>query len=188
MSKKTEKGQAFMEFVVCLIPLILVFSGLILVAVLGRANVQNTINARSSVDLGKSPGKAKALEIISWNYGKDLVPFTNDDSPVTGAKTYFTGEDFDTEKYTVSDTFEGKLNLQELHDKEYIYQMPGRVNFTLAADLVGAEVSVDDVLSMKKMQFFSRMFQIYLNSFHMNIKDTSFMPRGKDTHYEVTVD
>ena len=54
MRRSRVKGQVLMEFVICLIPIIFVFSGLILVAVLGRANVQNTIQTRSAVDLGKN--------------------------------------------------------------------------------------------------------------------------------------
>lgn len=188
MKRSAEKGQAFTEFVVCLIPFIFIFSGLILVAILGRANVQNTIQARSSVDLGKNFGNAKTEQILSWDYGKDQVPFTTDDKAITGAKTYYSSEDFDTEKYTVSDTFVNTFNLKDAYESEYVLQMPGTVNFTIAADLVGAEVSVDDILSRKQMHFFSRMFQIYLNSFHMDIRDKAFMPKTKDSRYEVTKD
>ncbi len=185
MRRSSEKGQALTEFVVCIIPIIFVFSGLILVAVLGRANVQNTIQARSAVDLGEEPGKAKVQEILTWDYGKDRVPFTSDDKPSGGARTYYSAEDFDTEKYTVSNTFDRSLNLQQLYDGKYTLNMPGRVNFTQAADLYGAEVSVDDILSAKQMSFFSRMFRIYLTSFDLDITDTSFMPRTKDARYEI---
>ena len=188
MRRSTEKGQVLMEFVVCLIPIIFVFSGLILVAVLGRANVQNTIQTRSAVDLGKSPGKAKAEDILSWDYGKDLVPFTSDDKPNSGARTYYSSEDMDTEKYTVAETFDKTFNLRDAYNAGYTLQMPGQSSFTIAADLVGAEVSVGDVLSTKQMNFFSRMFQIYLKSFHLDIKDTAFMPKTKDPRYEVKVD
>ena len=98
MRRSREKGQVLMEFVICLIPIIFVFSGLILVAVLGRANVQNTIQARSAVDLGKNHGSARAEDILNWNYGKDQVPFTGDDKPNTGAVSYYSSEDMTTEK------------------------------------------------------------------------------------------
>lgn len=185
MRRSAEKGQVLMEFVVCIIPIIFVFSGLILVAVLGRANVQNTIQTRSAVDLGKSPGKAKTQEILTWDYGKDTIPFTSDDKPNSGARSYYSADDMDTEKHTVSDTFERALNLRDVYNAGFTLQMPGQTSFTQAADLVGAEVAVDDVLSAKQMQFFSRLFQIYLNSFHLDIKDQAFMPKTKDTRYEV---
>lgn len=188
MRRSSEKGQALMEFVVCIIPIIFVFSGLILVAVLGRANVQNTIQTRSAVDLGKSPGQAQAEEILGWDYGKDTVPFTSDDKPTKGAQSYYSSEDMNTEKYTVAATFEKTFNLRDAYTSGYTLQMPGQTNFTLAADLVGAEVSVDDILSAKQLNFFSRLFQIYLKSFHLDIKDTAFMPKTKDTRYEIKTD
>lgn len=188
MRRSMEKGQVLMEFVVCIIPIIFVFSGLILVAVLGRANVQNTIQTRTAVDLGKSPGKAKAEDILTWDYGKDTVPFTSDDKPQMGAYSYYSSEDMNTEKYTVADTFDKTFNLRDAYTAGYTLQMPGQTSFTLAADLVGAEVTVGDVLSAKQMNFFSRLFQIYLKSFHLDIKDTAFMPKTKDSRYEVTTD
>lgn len=188
MRRSTERGQALMEFVVCLIPVIFVFSGLILVAVLGRANVQNTIQTRSAVDLGKNPGKAKAEDILNWNYGKDQVPFTSDDKPNPGARTYYSSEDMDTEKYTVAETFDTTFNLRDAYNAGYTLQMPGQSSFTIAADLVGAEIAVGDILSAKQMNFFSRMFQIYLKSFHLDIKDKAFMPKSKDPRYEFKQD
>ena len=185
MRRSSEKGQALTEFVICIIPILFVFSGLILVAVLGRANVQNTIRTRSAVDLGESPGKAKVQDILSWDYGRDGVPFTSDDKSTGGARSYYSAEDFDTEKYTVPNTFDRPLNLQHLYDAKYTLNMPGRENFTQAADLVGAEVSVDDVLSAKQLNFFSRLFQIYLKSFDLDITDTAFMPQTKDSRYEI---
>ena len=188
MRRSREKGQVLMEFVICLIPIIFVFSGLILVAVLGRANVQNTIQARSAVDLGKNHGSARAEDILNWNYGKDLVPFTGDDKPNTGAVSYYSSEDMTTEKYTVADTFTSSLNLRDVYNAGYTLQLPGQTSFAMAADLVGSEVSVDDILSAKQLTFFSRMFQIYLKSFHVDIKDRAFMPRTKDTRYEISTD
>lgn len=188
MKRTAEKGQAYMEFVVCIIPLIFVFSGLILVAVLGRANVQNTINARSASDLGKSQGNAQPKNIVVWDYGKDSIPFTADDVPVTGENTYYVSDQMDTEKNTVSGKFSASFNLQDAFNAGYVGNMPGQNTFTHAADLVGTEVSAGDVLSKKKLTFFSRMFQIYLNSFHTNVKDTVFMPNTKDAKYNVTVD
>ena len=188
MRRSVEKGQVLMEFVVCIVPIIFVFSGLILMAVLGRANVQNTIQTRSAVDLGNNPGKAKVEEILTWDYGKDQVPFTSDDRSKSGARSYYSAEDMDTEKYTVAQTFDTNFNLREAYDAGHTLQMPGKTSFTAAADLVGAEISVDDVLSAKQMHFFSRLFQIYLKSFHLNIKDTAFMPKTKDSRYEVKAD
>ena len=88
MKKTAEKGQAYMEFVVCIVPIIFIFSGLILVAVLGRANVQNTISARSAVDLGVNQGNASPKNIVSWDYGKDGIPFWNDDIQQTSVRRF----------------------------------------------------------------------------------------------------
>ena len=185
MRRSKEKGQVLMEFVVCLIPIILVFSGLILVAVLGRANVQNTIKTRSAVDLGKNMGSAKAEEILTWDYGKDEIPFSADDTALTGANSYYIANDLDTSVNTVPETFKSNLKLQEMYDREFVSRMPGRVDFTKAADLVGAKVEMRDVLSKKKLKFFERMFHLHLKSFHVDMKDTSFMPEGKSTEYEI---
>ena len=188
MKKTAEKGQAYMEFVVCIVPIIFIFSGLILVAVLGRANVQNTISARSAVDLGINQGNASPKNIVSWDYGKDGIPFSSDDVPVTGENTYYVADQLDTEKNTVSNTFRETLNLRDVYSAGHVNRLPGQNSFTNAADLVGAEVSAGDVLSRKKMNFFARMFHIHLNSFGTNIKDSVFMPRMKDERYNVTID
>ena len=95
---------------------------------------------------------------------------------------------FDAEKYTVSDKFDKHFNLRDAYNASYTLQMPGQNNFTLAADLVGAELSAGDVLSTKQLNFFSRMFQIYLKSFHLDIKDSAFMPKTKDMRYEYPTD
>jgi len=184
MRRSKEKGQVLMEFVVCLIPIIFVFSGLILVAVLGRANVQNTIQTRSAVDLGKNTGSAKAEDILTWDYGKDTIPFSSDDKPKNGAQTYYSADDMNTEKYTVADTFTNTLNLKDVYNADHVKQMPGQSSFLIAADLVGAELTVDDILSAKQLTFFSRMYHIYMKSFHVDIKDQSFMPKTKDERYE----
>ena len=149
MRRSSEKGQALTEFVVCIIPIIFVFSGLILVAVLGRANVQNTIQARSAVDLGEEPGKAKVQEILTWDYGKDRVPFTSDDKPSGGARTYYSAEDFDTEKYTVSNTFDRSLNLQQLYDGKYTLNMQ---NIDILSSVQFSRSFVSDSLRPRRLQ------------------------------------
>lgn len=185
MKKSAEKGQAFVEFVVCLIPLIFILSGLILVAILSQANVKCTIQARSLADLKESPEQVDAKNILTWDYGKDEIPFSADDTALTGANSYYIANDLDTSVNTVPETFKSNLKLQEMYDREFVSQMPGRVDFTKAADLVGAKVEMRDVLSKKKLKFFERMFHLHLKSFHVDMKDTSFMPEGKSTEYEI---
>jgi hypothetical protein len=185
MKKSAEKGQAFMEFIVCLIPLVVVFSGLILIAVLGRANVKSTIQARSLADLGTAAEKAVPQNILYWDYGKDRVPFTADDMAITGSNTYLIAPDLDTEINTVTGTFDTNLKFQDMHDREFVSRMPGRVSFTNAANLNGAAVTINDVLARKNMKFFERMFHLHLKSFNVNIRNTAFMPEGKDSEYEI---
>ena len=174
-----------MEFIVCLIPLIFILSGLILIAVLGRANVKCTINSRSMADLGISSGKAEAQEILFWDHGKDQIPFTVNDAAITGAQSYLIANDLDTSVNTVSGTFDKNLKLQDMYDGEYVSEMPGRINFTKAANLTGSKVKVDDVLTKKNMKFFARLFQLHLKSFHVNLHDTTFMPEGEEAQYEL---
>ena len=139
-----------MEFVVCLIPIIFVFSGLILVAVLGRANVQNTIQARSAVDLGKNHGSARAEDILNWNYGKDQVPFTGDDKPNTGAVSYYSSEDMTTEKYTVTDTFIRNKSYEFAQIKEAVgFYKDAATLYTMALKL-GHHSAANDLKRIKE--------------------------------------
>ena len=185
MKKSAEKGQALTELVVCLIPIILIFSGVILIAVLGRANVQNTIQARSQAELGRQTEKEEPMQISDWDYGKDRIPYTSDDQPLTNARFYLAAGDFDTEKDTVPGKYTENVDLQNVFDGGYLSNLPGRVNFTQAANLTGAKLTVRDTLSKNKMQFFARMFQIHLKSQNIEIKDSVFMPETKEPYYEI---
>ena len=90
--KEAERGQAIAEFVTCLIGIVFVFLGLLVVSILSMENVRCVLDARSEVDVasshGSSVGGGRAPEpIVEWDWGKDQLPFTAEDSTVTGVLT-----------------------------------------------------------------------------------------------------
>ena len=85
-----QKGQAIMEMCVCLIPILVVFLGMIVISGLGISNIQAFIEAKASAEIASRNSNAvggAGETIHSWDYGDptqdgDGLPFTADDQPV----------------------------------------------------------------------------------------------------------
>jgi hypothetical protein len=80
-------GQAAVEFVACLLALLLVITGMIHVANMGRASL--LLHARLRGDAGKAAMRDDTLGtlppyISDWNPGTDGARYTADDRPVDG--------------------------------------------------------------------------------------------------------
>ncbi|HPN85219.1 MAG TPA: hypothetical protein PK821_07795 [Victivallales bacterium] len=83
-SKKNESGQALAEFVICLIGILIVFSGMLMMTELGVAKVENVISARKSADVNSFSlsGSVYGMPIRTWDVGDDEVQFSEDDNPI----------------------------------------------------------------------------------------------------------
>ena len=85
--RRGESGQAFAELTVSLIAILAAFIGFLLVAALSSDRVSMLIRARESADMMSANGVSSqgGQSVRYWNYGEDEIPFTTDDSIVTGA-------------------------------------------------------------------------------------------------------
>ena len=85
--RRGESGQAFAELTVSLVAILAVFVGFLLIAALCSDRVTTLINARSNADLKSSSGLSsqEGESIQRWDYGVDGIPYTTDDSIVSGS-------------------------------------------------------------------------------------------------------
>ena len=85
--RRGESGQAFAELTVSLIAILAVFVGFLLIAALCSDRVTTLISARTKADLKSSSGLSsrEGESIQYWDYGVDRIPYTTDDSIVSGS-------------------------------------------------------------------------------------------------------
>lgn len=85
--RRGESGQAFAELTVSLVAILAVFVGFLLIAALCSDRVTTLITARTKADLKSSSGLSsqEGESIQYWNYGADGIPYTTDDSAVSGS-------------------------------------------------------------------------------------------------------
>ena len=83
-----ESGQAFAELTVSLIAILAVFVGFLLIAALCSDRVTTLITARTKADKMSSNGLSsqEGESIQRWDYGADGIPYTTDDSAVSGSR------------------------------------------------------------------------------------------------------
>jgi len=85
--RRGESGQAFAELAVSLIAILAAFVGFLLVAALSSDRVSTLVRAREEADRRSSSGviSLDGQSIRYWNYGEDGIPFTVDDTPLSGS-------------------------------------------------------------------------------------------------------
>jgi len=85
--QRGESGQAFAELTVSLIAILAVFVGFLLMAALCSDRVTTLITARTNADLKSSSGLSsqEGESIQRWDYGADGIPYTTDDTAVSGS-------------------------------------------------------------------------------------------------------
>lgn len=84
MKNKTrtfEKGQAFSELIISIVGIIIVFSGLLIVAEMAKGNIENLLEARAEADSSAVGGVGgDGLTVYTWDEGGDGLIFTADDA------------------------------------------------------------------------------------------------------------
>ena len=85
--RRGESGQAFAELTVSLVAILAVFVGFLLMAALCSDRVTTLITARTNADLKSSRGisSQEGESIQRWDYGPDGIPYTTDDTAVSGS-------------------------------------------------------------------------------------------------------
>ena len=86
--RRGESGQAFAELTVSLVAILAVFVGFLLMASLCSDRVTTLITARTNADIKSSSGisSQEGESIQRWDYGPDRIPYTTDDSAVSGSR------------------------------------------------------------------------------------------------------
>ena len=195
---KAERGQAITEFVTCLIGMVFVFLGLLVVSILSMENVRCVLDARSEVDVASSQGSAvgggRAPEaILEWDWGKDNIPFTADDSTVSAAVATYADE-FDTEKNSITDDIVSESTPADPKDRLYINPLKlfrleeqgyadGRAaysDFLSAANLNGATVTVRDPLSKRGLPDLEKLIRSFTGNASFLLQDSVYMPARVD--------
>ncbi len=193
------RAQALAEFVVCLVPFLFVFSGILLLAVYGRENLLCTLSARSRIELDSAGGTLLAgggtapRNIREWNYGADRIPHTSDDTAVltssetalrselyTSENTIFSGTDSAGKVWNVTFSPDKSLSVDDLIDAGYVTTPAGRSAFLDAANLNSRTVKADNVLQKYGMNSLSLLFQMYLRNDSISLRDTVFMPARRE--------
>ena len=85
--RRGESGQAFAELTVSLVAILAVFVGFLLIAALCSDRVTTLISARTEADQKSTNGVSsqEGESIQRWDYGADGIPYTTDDSAVSGS-------------------------------------------------------------------------------------------------------
>lgn len=193
--KEAERGQAITEFVTCLIGMVFVFLGLLVVSILSMENVRCVLDARSEVDVASSQGSAvgggRAPEaILEWDWGKDNIPFTADDSTVSAGVQPTYADEFDTEKNSITDDIVSESTPADPKDRLYInpltlFQLEehgyadGRAaysTFLSAANLNGATVTVRDPLSKRGLPDLEKLLRSFTGNAAFTLEDSVYMP------------
>lgn len=191
--KATERGQAITEFVTCLIGLVFVFLGLLVIAILSMENVRCMLDARSEVDVASSQGTSiggKAPEpILEWDWGKDEIPFTADDSTVSAAQTTY-AQEFNTQNNSITDAtvsestptdpnerlYINPLTLSQLEEHGYANGLAAYSTFLSAANLNGATVTVRDPLSKRGLPDLEKLLRSFTGNAAFTLEDSVYMP------------
>ena len=192
--KEAERGQAITEFVTCLIGMVFVFLGLLVVSILSMENVRCVLDARSEVDVASSQGSAvgggRAPEaILEWDWGKDNIPFTADDSTVSAAVATYADE-FDTGNNSITDAtvsestptdpnerlYINPLTLSQLEEHGYADGLAAYSTFLSAANLNGATVTVRDPLSKRGLPDLEKLLRSFTGKAAFTLEDSVYMP------------
>lgn len=188
---KHEQGQAITELVVGLIGIAIMFVGLLLVAVFSMENVRCLILARGEAEVASAQGTVTGggkspSYITEWSWGADQIPFTADDSPVTGGiQANALTEEFDTSLNTLTDdpANAGKnglyirdMNLNQLTGNRYLSNLVNNSGFLAAADLTSYTAKSDDPLGNRGLPDMGNSLSVFFGTKKITLEDTVFLP------------
>ncbi len=83
--RKNQEGQAIAEMTVAMIAILAMVSGFLLISQLGRASVENLLNAKARCDINAMNGLSlgQGSSIRYWEIGDDLLEMSPDDEAMT---------------------------------------------------------------------------------------------------------
>ncbi|HRU01948.1 MAG TPA: hypothetical protein P5239_09630 [Victivallales bacterium] len=166
--KNKEKGQATAEFVISLIGILAVISGLLMMIDLGVSKTANVLDARENAEIYalneiiSSPG----IPIRYWDSGEDGFLYTEDDRAVIS-----TTED--------PNIFISELNTAELSlssgfsfsyvENNFVPEMSTEKVFLPAANLTSAHVN-------RTVELDGAAQALFFNTPSLSLRDTIYMP------------
>ena len=182
--RRGESGQAFAELTVSLVAILAVFVGFLLIAALCSDRVTTLISARTEADQKSMNGVSsqEGESIQRWDYGADGIPYTTDDSTVSGS-----GGDGALFKRQLTDNT-GNVTLQNppgsMSQLRSDFTMLQDNNiFVNAASLASGKDEVSDSLGRHYDNDASSLKSAALFLFGISrtrVQDTVYMPAHKD--------
>lgn len=182
--RRGESGQAFAELTVSLVAILGVFVGFLLIAALCSDRVTTLISARTEADQKSMNGVSsqEGESIQRWDYGADGIPYTTDDSTVSGS-----GGDGALFKRQLTDNT-GNVTLQNppgsMSQLRSDFTMLQDNNiFVNAASLASGKDEVSDSLGRHYDNDASALKSAALFLFGISrthVQDTVYMPAHKD--------
>ena len=173
------RGQALVEFAVCLIGFLSVIAGFLLIAGLSVENVHNAILSREKTDTRARSGVSEyaGKNIRDWDWGEDNLMFTKDDVAVAAASS--PGVLFQRELKDTSGTL-------DLADRSGLNSIPSSNNFArnlnasslflLAANLSSFRVRETDPLGKRNLSSLKGLIKALIINPEFTLEDTTYMP------------
>ena len=177
--RRMERGQAIGELMISLVGLCAVMAGILMISALGMQGIRNTIKVREKADQYSARGYetgSRMSHIDTWKNGTDGLPFTNDDTSLTGSTVpnpeFFLGELTDN-----TGTFKtGLLAQTNYADHAFESKVIESNLFLSAAHLTTATNTVNDPLNLYEHFNAGRVLRAFGITSNFNLTDSISMP------------
>ena len=179
--------QALTELAVSLVAILIVISGMLLIAGLGIRNVWNVIHARQEAERKSRDGfsSTEGNDIRFWSYGNDNMPFTRDDAAVSSAQDV-SGNFLDELDTNDEKNYRDDALILDIRHKGTLSHIPPQNNFAKntaiqnfflsAATLAGHTEADDDPLKSLQLSSLRQMVRNLLTKEEFSLSDTVFIP------------
>jgi hypothetical protein len=182
---KNESGQAIAELVAGLIALMAVFLGVMFMAGMGIENIRAVMTARADADQAAAEGGgvgAAGRNVRSWDYGRDQLYFTSDDSADT--TSFDEPALYRSQLVTKDGTMDAgnPIPLSTGNLSTTFSNLPGYNILSSCANLVSSTHTVSDPLANRSLQDMRPALRLFLGvRDDFSITETISMPRMTDT-------
>ena len=173
-------GQAIVEMAVCLVAILAVIGGFLLISGLALENVQNAVRTREAVDRQARSGilSSSGRLIRTWNYGKDGILFTRDDTVTEWSpnpNVFLTELKDETEPLDMK-AANAFPHISSAHN--FAGNLSAGRLFLLAAELASAKITEADPLEKRNLSSFRSLIKALIANPDFCLEDKAFMPSG----------
>ena len=177
--RRRQGGQAIAELAVCIIGMLVCLLGYFLVSAITIENVKNAIQSRSAADKdvrnGESGDSGSKNNIAEWDYGYRDIPFTADDTIISGKTVDGAG--------FIAELAADNVNLVTLRGSNYLppaYNAASGLSiiniFANAANLVEGTSTENDPLGKRGLTSLKNSFKDMFGVKSFFLSDHTYMP------------